>query len=370
MAMMARTRKFWNHSKAAAAALIWVSSAILFYCVLQMALRNSSPINHPSSSASSSDASISNAEKRAIIYEKMARDLDEHGAAFLKHGETSQSLSLSDLFAIKDGSITPILKLPFVVRLPSLLCELMFYIFVQSTRFISRKSFILLYVVANMFPNSVVRNGPGNILQAPMSLPAWVILPMWSPGREAVRSVFLPYFDKMIWFQNSTLYHFSMFHASHHIAPVLATEYEIKAEANAVKAVAEGLCPLKIVLDRVVLTSTGVLLGCWQVTSGTDPVTIRAKLRSALPRAPGKQLYDAAILHTSFARLLGRPNTSPEEADETRFFHDLVTRLNNKLNGFLAMVSELWYVEEFDVLALALDGKMKVRKFQLGCSQT
>ncbi|KAG5522816.1 hypothetical protein RHGRI_034835 [Rhododendron griersonianum] len=346
MAMMARTRKFWNHSKAAAAALIWVSSAILFYCVLQMALRNSSPINHPSSSASSSDASISNAEKRAIIYEKMARDLDEHGAAFLKHGETSQSLSLSDLFAIKDGSITPILKVK--CELPSLLCELMFYIFVQSTRFISR---------ARKHPTSTnVTTSMGDIT----NVVAW----------EAVRSVFLPYFDKMIWFQNSTLYHFSMFHASHHIAPVLATEYEIKAEANAVKAVAEGLCPLKIVLDRVVLTSTGVLLGCWQVTSGTDPVTIRAKLRSALPRAPGKQLYDAAILHTSFARLLGRPNTSPEEADETRFFHDLVTRLNNKLNGFLAMVSELWYVEEFDVLALALDGKMKVRKFQLGCSQT
>lgn len=57
VAMMARTRKFWNHSAAAAAAaaaLIWVSSAILFYCVLQMALRNSSPINHPSSSTSSS----------------------------------------------------------------------------------------------------------------------------------------------------------------------------------------------------------------------------------------------------------------------------------------------------------------------------
>lgn len=56
------------------------------------------------------DTPISNAEKRAILYAKMARDLDEHGAAFLKHGETSQSLSLSDLFAIKDGSITPILK--------------------------------------------------------------------------------------------------------------------------------------------------------------------------------------------------------------------------------------------------------------------
>lgn len=41
---------------------------------------------------------------------------------------------------------------------------------------------------------------------------------------------------------------------------------QIEAEANAVKAVAETVCPLKIVLDRVVLTSTGVVLGCWQVS--------------------------------------------------------------------------------------------------------
>lgn len=40
---------------------------------------------------------------------------------------------------------------------------------------------------------------------------------------------------------------------------------EIEAEANAIKVVAESLCPLDIVLDRVILTSTGVLLGCWQV---------------------------------------------------------------------------------------------------------
>ena len=42
---------------------------------------------------------------------------------------------------------------------------------------------------------------------------------------------------------------------------------QIEAEAAAVRAVVEGMCPLKIVLDRVVLTSTGVLLGCWQVVS-------------------------------------------------------------------------------------------------------
>lgn len=40
----------------------------------------------------------------------MARDLDEHGATFLKHGETSQSLSISDIFTLNGGSVTPVLK--------------------------------------------------------------------------------------------------------------------------------------------------------------------------------------------------------------------------------------------------------------------
>ncbi|KAM7515348.1 hypothetical protein LguiA_004931 [Lonicera macranthoides] len=35
------------------------------------------------------------------------------------------------------------------------------------------------------------------------------------------------------------------------------------------EAIVEVVCPLRIVLDRVVLTSTGVFLGCWQVISGT-----------------------------------------------------------------------------------------------------
>lgn len=49
-------------------------------------------------------------EQRSKLYDKMERDLDENGAAFLKHGETSQSLSLSDIFTLKDGSVTPVLK--------------------------------------------------------------------------------------------------------------------------------------------------------------------------------------------------------------------------------------------------------------------
>ncbi|MFS7940570.1 hypothetical protein Hanom_Chr05g00466001 [Helianthus anomalus] len=55
------------------------------------------------------DVPVSNGE-RLKLYEKMSRDLDEHGALFLKHGETSQSLLLSDLFDMENGSVTPALK--------------------------------------------------------------------------------------------------------------------------------------------------------------------------------------------------------------------------------------------------------------------
>lgn len=312
---MARVRNWWSHSKTVV--LIWLTSALLFYFGLQFVLRNSS-LNYPSAVSTMSDS-----ERRSKLYDKMESDLNEHGAAFLEHGETSQSLSLSDLFTLKDGIVTPVLK----AAKPPVRANVLYL----STEF-----------------------------SVPIS--------------EAVRSIFSPYFDKVIWFQNSSLYHFSMFHASHHITPVPATEVEIEGEATAVEAVAKALCPLKIVLDRVLLTPTGVLLGCWQVASGTDPVTIRAKLRTALPRAPKNQLYDNAILHTSFARLLGPPKFSPTElhkaSDQLQFFHELVARLNNIIRGFEADVSELWYVEEYDVLALALNGRMKVRRFKLAASKS
>ncbi|XP_028763424.1 uncharacterized protein LOC114721745 isoform X2 [Neltuma alba] len=319
--MTGRTVSWWTHSKTVT--LIWLLSAFLFFCLFRMAILNSSHAVVPSSLGPGSDPKISNSERRSKLYENMERDLDEHGAVFLKRGKTSQSLSLSDLFMLKDGSVTPVLK-------PA---------------------------------NPPVR---ANVL--------YLSTEFSNPISKAVKNIFHPYFDKAIWFQNSSMYHFSMFHASHHIAPVPATKEEIDAEAASVQAVAQTFRPLNIVLDRVVLTSTGVLLGCWQVTSGTDPIAIRAKLRNVLPRAPEKQLYDAAILHTSFARLLGRPKALPTElhttSEELQFFHELVNRLNTDLHGFKATVSELWYVEEHDLLALALNGRMSVRRFKLGCSRT
>ncbi|CAN6484626.1 unnamed protein product [Victoria cruziana] len=252
----------------------------------------------------------------------MSRDLDEHGPRFLEAGATSQSLSLSDIFSLKDGSVVPILKVA----------------------------------------DPPVR---ANVLYLSPEFAEHLL--------KAVKNVFLPYFDKGIWFQNTSLYHFSMFHASHHLESVPATSDEIEAERKAVKDVSVHLCPLKIVLDRVVLTSTGVLLGLWQVTSGTDPVTIRGELRKALPQAPKKQLYEPALLHTSFARLLGSPKLPSgamgRDSDVLALFHNLIDQINKELQGFKAVVSELWYVEEFDVLALALNGRIEAHKYHLGCSK-
>ncbi|XP_062195554.1 uncharacterized protein LOC133898815 [Phragmites australis] len=260
--------------------------------------------------------------RRAQLYSKMARDLDERGAAFLSGGETSQALTLSDLFDTAGGAVVPRLKAA----------------------------------------DPPVR---ANVLYLDPEFAAVI--------SKAVKEVFLPYFDQVVWFQNTSMYHFSMFHASHHSEPIVATEDEIEAEVEAVKKVTETVCPLKIVLDRVVLTSTGVLLGLWQVESGTDPAEIRSRLREALPRAPQKQLYDPVLLHTSFARILGHPKVPQEQSaasfDHVKFFHELVAQVNGKIRGFQATVSELWYVEEYDVLALALNGKMKVRRLRLGCNR-
>lgn len=56
--------------------------------------------------------------------------------------------------------------------------------------------------------------------------------------------------------------------------------FQIEDEIKAVKAVADGLCPLSIRLDRVVLTSTGVLLGCWQVCSlAAEPMPFSPSIR-------------------------------------------------------------------------------------------
>ncbi|KAL6659366.1 hypothetical protein ACP70R_003406 [Stipagrostis hirtigluma subsp. patula] len=314
--MAARPSSCPARTRSPATAIWFLPAAALLLFLLRSPPMASFPPASPRGSGSSVQA------RRAELYAKMARDLDERGAAFLRGGETSQSLTLSDLFDTVDGAVVPKLK----------------------------------------------------TAEPPVRANVLYLNPEFAVAiSKAVKEIFLPYFDQVIWFQNTSMYHFSMFHASHHLEPVAATEDEIEAEVAAVKRVTGTVCPLKIVLDRVVLTSTGVLLGLWQVESGTDPAEIRSRLREALPRAPQKQLYDPALLHTSFARILGHPKLPQEQStssfDNVRFFHELVARVNEKIRDLEATVSDLWYVEEYDVLALALNGKMKVRRLHLGCNE-
>ncbi|CAI0399416.1 unnamed protein product [Linum tenue] len=152
----------------------------------------------------------------------MARDLDEKVEAVLKHGETSQALSLSDIFTLKDGSVTPVLMVTIAEA-------------VSCVLYLSPQYSVPISLL--MLSNSHV-------------------------------------FCSAIWLQNSTVFHFSMFYAPHHITPVPATESQIKAEAAAVRTAVETFCPFQIVLDRVVLTSTGVLLGCWQVSHSLILLTL------------------------------------------------------------------------------------------------
>ncbi|CAI6003990.1 unnamed protein product [Closterium sp. NIES-65] len=50
-------------------------------------------------------------------------------------------------------------------------------------------------------------------------------------------------------------------------------------------------------------------------------------------------------------------------------FRSIVSELNQKLCRKQTVVRELWNVEEMDVLALALQGKMSVKRFNLTCIQ-
>ncbi|KAI5070472.1 hypothetical protein GOP47_0014815 [Adiantum capillus-veneris] len=221
----------------------------------------------------------------------MATDLEEHGARFLDGGSTSQRLALSDIFNLKDGNVEPILK-PADPAVRA----------------------VVLYLE-----------------------------PQYAkPISDVVRKIVAPFFPRDVWYQDSNLYHFSMFHASHHLAPVLATPLEVNEEARVVESVAQRCCKLSIVLERVVLTSTGVLLGCWQVLNGTDPAVIRKELQNYLPHAPVKQLYNEVMLHTSFARLLGPPVKANSDKSLHVVFQDLVSQLNTELHNYKAVINEMW----------------------------
>ena len=133
--------------------------------------------------------------------------------------------------------------------------------------------------------------------------------------------------DDGVWLQNADLFHSTLFHASTHQDPRTASPEEVEAEAQAVAEVARLACPLRVVLERVVATSSGAVVACWQIVGGTDPSQLREALAGALPRSsPQQAVRDTEILHTTLARLVKLPPVDPAATARGRRRRGLLRR--------------------------------------------
>lgn len=95
--------------------------------------------------------------------------------------------------------------------------------------------------------------------------------------------------------------------------PIKASPEDIDIEVLSLISAAQRICPLHIVLERIVITRTGSVLACWQIgPRGSEPFDLRRKLQQALPRASRKQvLTDTTIFHTTLARIAAPLVLSP-----------------------------------------------------------
>jgi hypothetical protein len=177
-----------------------------------------------------------------------------------------------------------------------------------------------------------------------------------------------------VWVQDPTAYHMSLFHASHHLTPVQASEAQVAAEARATARVLNATCPMRVVLERVTVTRGGVFIACWNVLAGGQPAGVRAALRAALPRAPSAQLLrDPPILHATLARVLRPPRAArgggtldPLAARDA--LAAAAASLSQRLCGLHAVIDAAWFVLEYDALALALQGAYSPQRLPLACA--
>ncbi|KAI8476976.1 MAG: hypothetical protein J3K34DRAFT_516229 [Monoraphidium minutum] len=181
-----------------------------------------------------------------------------------------------------------------------------------------------------------------------------------------------------VWWQDPGLLHATLFHASTYGHPVAVGAAEVAAEAAAVARVAGGSCPIHAVLERVVATAGGVLVA----PGSGEPQELRIALRAALPRAPppaDQAVREPAMLHTTLARLLAPPRRPAargggggggEEVPAGELAAEVqraAEDLTYELCGLTAVFDELWFVEEHDLLALALGGRYSKRQSVLRC---
>jgi len=174
-----------------------------------------------------------------------------------------------------------------------------------------------------------------------------------------------------VWYQDPALYHFSVYHASHHLSPRRVTPEEERSEAAAIGAACASMCPVRAVIERVVVAPSGAVLALWNVVGGAEPADLRAALRAALPDSPRQQIVkDRAILHTTVARLL-RPPLGPMGATVrdggAGAARKAAAAMTASLCGTEATLPVAWFVREFDKLALALGGEYEPETMPFAC---
>lgn len=183
----------------------------------------------------------------------------------------------------------------------------------------------------------------------------------------AVRRHLAPLFPSgALWLQDPELMHSTLYHASTHLEPIPASAARVRKELLAVIEVAEAACAVRAVLEAVVVTRAGTVVALWQPVPGsTGPEDLRRRLKAALPGASSKQVVtDFQLLHTTLARVAvaaGEDGTAAAAAAEPQALWAAAEAITHELCGLEAAIEALWFVEEQDLLALALGGRIRRR---------
>jgi len=174
--------------------------------------------------------------------------------------------------------------------------------------------------------------------------------------------------DVDVYLQDPEMFHFSVFHASHHLDEHAVSDAQFDEEVKSVQdGVTDRFCPIKAVLERVIVTAGGAVVAGWNVekSSAGDPRDLRARLRAVLPNAPAKQLVsNVNILHTTLARLIKRPEGAKDDALLAR---ELSRELSDEFCGLELTLDRAWFVKEHHKLALALRGAVDKVDLPFNC---
>lgn len=128
------------------------------------------------------------------------------------------------------------------------------------------------------------------------------------------------------------------------------------------------------------------MVACWQaLPGGSEPADLRKAVGRALITAPGiegQMVKEPAMLHTTVARLLqppGSPTGSSAVAQaggasnrsvvgvDAAAVVAAVQEMTDRLCGLQTIFRDVWFVEEQDLLALALNGRYRKHLAPMTC---